>query len=198
MISDDVKANMRAICAEYPTAQSGMLRCLHLAQEAEGYITPEGMRAVAEATGARLDEVESVITFYSMFHREPVGAHVIKVCTSISCYLRGCDDVLAHLEARLGVRRGETTPDGKYTLKPIECLAACGMAPALQVNDEFVENVTTASADALLARLERGEGVAGLGGNWNLDNLDNTHTTGNGAGASSDAARAGARGGKAL
>lgn len=191
MISDEVKASMRAICAEYPTAQSGMLRCLHLAQETEGYITPDGMRAVAEATGARLDEVESVITFYSMFHREPVGAHVITVCTSISCYLRGCDDVLAHLEARLGVRRGETTADGKYTLKTIECLAACGMAPALQVNDEFVENVTTASADALLARLERGEGVAGLGGNWNLDN---THTTGNGAGASSDAARAGARG----
>lgn len=194
MISDDVKASMRTICAEYPTAQSGMLRCLHLAQEAEGYITPAGMRAVAEATGVKLDEVESVVTFYSMFHREPVGAHVIKVCTSISCYLRGCDDVLAHLEGRLGVRRGETTPDGKYTLKTIECLAACGMAPALQVNDEFVENVTTASADALLARLERGEGVAGLGGNWNLDN---THTTGNGAGASSDAARAGARGEKA-
>ena len=194
MISDDVKASMRAICAGYPTAQSGMLRCLHLAQETEGYITLDGMRAVAEATGTRLDEVDSVITFYTMFHREPVGAHVIKVCTSISCYLRGCDDVLAHLEARLGVRRGETTPDGKYTLKTIECLAACGMAPALQVNDEFVENVTTASADTLLARLERGESVAGLGGHWNLDN---THTTGNGAGASSDAARAGARGGKA-
>lgn len=194
MIADDVKARMRAICAEYPTAQSGMLRCLHLAQEAEGYITPEGMHAVAEATGVKLDEVESVVTFYSMFHREPVGTHVIKVCTSISCYLRGCDDVLAHLEARLGVRRGETTPDGKYTLKTIECLAACGMAPALQVNDEFVENVTPASADALIARLERGEGVAGLGGNWTLDN---SHTTGNGAGASADAARAGARGGKA-
>ena len=62
MISDDVKASMRTICAEYPTAQSGMLRCLHLAQEAEGYITPEGMRAVAEATGVKLDEVESVVT----------------------------------------------------------------------------------------------------------------------------------------
>lgn len=194
MIADDVKARMRAICAEYPTAQSGMLRCLHLAQETEGYITPEGMRAVAQATGVKLDEVESVVTFYSMFHREPVGTHVIKVCTSISCYLRGCDDVLAHLEARLGVRRGETTPDGKYTLKTIECLAACGMAPALQVNDEFVENVTPASADALIARLERGEGVAGLGGNWNLDTTD---TANNGAGASADAARAGARGEKA-
>src|SRR5579859_2608365 len=147
MISDDVKASMRAICAEYPTIQSGMLRCLHLAQEAEGYITPEGMRAVAEATGARLDEVDSVVTFYSMYHRAPVGAHVIKVCTSISCYLLGCDDILAQLERRLGVRRGHTTPDGRFTLQAVECLAACGMAPALQVNDEFVEQVTAERAD---------------------------------------------------
>src|SRR5260370_16806827 len=97
-----------------------------------------------------------------MFHAQPVGAHVIKVGTSISCYLCGSDELLAHLEDKLGIRRGETTPDRAYTLQAVECLAACGMAPALQVNDEFVEFVSPARADELLARLARGERTDGL------------------------------------
>ena len=168
MFGDDVKARMREIVARYPSPRSGMLPCLHLAQETEGYITPEGIAAVAEAVGAKVDEVESVVTFYSMYHQRPVGKHVIKVCTSISCYLRGCDDLLAHLQQRLGVGRGETTPDGEFTLETVECLAACGMAPVLQVNDEFVENLNLDGADALIERLRRGEGVAGLGSHWNV------------------------------
>lgn len=185
MISDDVKAQLREIVARYPVARSGMLPCLHRIQEVEGYVTPEGIAAVAEAVGAKLDEVESVVTFYSMYNRKPVGKNVIKVCTSISCYLMGCDDVLAHLEKRLGISRGQTTPDGRYTLQGVECLAACGLAPALQVNDEFVENVTPRVADALLERLEHGEAIEGMGGQWEF--------AGNAAGASEDAANAGAQ-----
>jgi NADH-quinone oxidoreductase E subunit len=186
MIGEKVKARMREIVARYPSPRSGMLPCLHLAQETEGYLTPEGIAAVAEAVGAKVDEVESVVTFYSMYHRRPVGKHVIKVCTSISCYLRGCDDLLAHLRERLGVGPGETTPDGQFTLATIECLAACGMAPVLQVNDEFVENVTLAGADALLERLTRGEGVAGLGSQWTVGAAisgGNTGDTGHDTGA---------------
>jgi NADH-quinone oxidoreductase E subunit len=167
-IGDKVKTAMREIVARYPEPRSGMLSCLHLAQEAEGYVTPDGIAAVAEAVRAKLDEVESVVTFYSMYRRAPVGKHVLKVCTSISCYLRGCDDLLAHLEDRLGVRRGQTTPDGQFTLQGVECLAACGMAPVLQVNDEFVENLTLDSADELLARLRAGETVAPHAGAWNV------------------------------
>jgi NADH-quinone oxidoreductase E subunit len=167
-IGDEVKAEMRAIVARYPEPRSGMLPCLHLAQEAEGYVTPEGIAAVAEAVGARIDEVESIVTFYSMYRRAPAGKHIVKVCTSISCYLRGCDDLLAHLEARLGVRRGQTTPDGQFTLQAVECLAACGMAPVLQVNDEFVENVTQDGADELIARLRAGGTVAPHAGEWNV------------------------------
>src|SRR5262245_65865549 len=107
---------MREIAARYPDSHSGMLPCLHLAQEVEGFVSLEGMAAVAETVGARLDEVESVVTFYSMYRRAPAGRHILKVCTSISCYLGGCDDLLAHLEERLGVARGQTTPDGLFTL----------------------------------------------------------------------------------
>lgn len=185
MISDEVKAQLREIVARYPVARSGMLPCLHLVQDVEGYITPEGIAAVAEVVGAKLDEVESVITFYSMYHRKPIGTQVIKVCTSVSCYLMGCDDVLAHLEKRLGISRGQTTPDGRYTLQAVECLAACGLAPALQVNNEFVENVTPQVADALLDRLEQGKGVEDMGGQWEF--------AGKAAGASEDAANAGAQ-----
>ena len=166
MITDAVKDRMRAICARYPDRRSGMLSCLHIAQETEGYVTPEGIQAVAGVIGCKVDEVESIVTFYAMYFTQPVGKHIVKVCTSISCYLRGCDELMAHLEQRLGVKRGETTPDGEFTLLPIECLAACGMAPVMQVNNEFVENVTTEKADALIERLKHGERVESHPGEW--------------------------------
>ena len=100
------------------------------------------------------DDVESVATFYTMYYQQPKGKKVIKVCNSISCYLRNCDALIEHLQQRLGIKPGETTPDGKYTLMNVECLASCSTAPALQVNDEFHENVTLESADALLAELD--------------------------------------------
>jgi NADH-quinone oxidoreductase E subunit len=155
MISQEARERMRTVAAEYPSARSAMLPALHIAQEEEGYITPEGVAAVAAALGVRPDEVDMVVSFYSMYFRKPVGRNVIKVCTSIACYLRGCDDLLRHLEQQLGIKRGETSPDGLFTLLPIECLASCGTAPVLQVNNEFVENLTPEGADALLDRLRQ-------------------------------------------
>jgi NADH-quinone oxidoreductase E subunit len=178
MITDEVKAQLRAIAARYPEPRSAMLPCLHLAQQTEGYITSAGAQAVAEVTGARVDEVESVVSFYSMYTTKPLGEHVIKVCTSVSCYLRGSDALLARLEEGLGVQTGQTTPDGRFTLDMIECLAACGMAPALQVNGEFVENVTLERAEALLGRLQRGEGVGDMGGRWRLTDQGGFTTSG--------------------
>lgn len=156
-IGEETRARMRAAAAMYPSARSAMLTALHIAQEEDGYITPEGIEAVAEALSLRPDEVASVVSFYSMYYRQPVGRHVIKVCTSISCYLRGCDELLTHLEHRLGVQRGETTPDGAFSLFGTECLASCGTAPVLQVNNEFVENVTLDGADALIEQLRASE-----------------------------------------
>src|SRR5579864_7339018 len=126
MISEQVKQRMRDLAARYPVARSAVMPALYIAQQEEGYITQEGLQAVAEAIGMTVDDVESVATFYTMYHQQQPGKKVIKVCTSISCYLRNCDKLVAHLEERLGVKRGETTPDGKFTLMTAECLASCG------------------------------------------------------------------------
>jgi NADH-quinone oxidoreductase E subunit len=166
MISDALRLRMAEMVARYPVARSAMLPCLHLAQDEIGYVSDEAILAVAEAIGAKPDEVESVVTFYSMYHQAPQGKHVIKVCTSVSCYLMGCDDVLARLESRLGVRRGETSADGRFTLEGVECLAACGMAPALQVNGEFVEQVGPRTVDALVDLLTSGGDVSQIQNRW--------------------------------
>ncbi len=155
MISEQAKQRMRDLAARYPVARSGVMPALYIAQQEEGYITQPALEAVAEAIGMTVDDVESVATFYTMYYQQPPGKKVIKVCTSISCYLRNCDNLVNHLEQRLGIKRGETTADGNYTLMTAECLASCGTAPVIQVNDEFVENVTPAMTDALIDEWER-------------------------------------------
>jgi NADH-quinone oxidoreductase subunit E len=152
MISEQAKQRMRNLASRYPVARSAVMPALYIAQQEEGYITPEALQAVAEAIGLTVDDVESVATFYTMYYQQPPGKKVIKVCTSISCYLRNCDTLVKHLEQRLGIKRGETTADGNYTLMTTECLASCGTAPVLQVNNEFVENVTPEIADDLIEK----------------------------------------------
>ena len=155
MISEYAKQRMRDLASRYPVARSAVMPALYIAQQEEGYITQDGLAAVAEAIGLTVDDVESVATFYTMYYQQPQGKKVIKVCTSISCYLRNCDALVKQLEQRLGIQRGQTTLDGNYTLMTAECLASCGTAPVLQVNDEFVENVTLEMADALVDEWER-------------------------------------------
>ena len=155
MISEQAKQRMRDLAARYPVARSAVMPALYIAQQEEGYITPAALQAVAEATGMTVDDVESVATFYTMYYRQLPGKKVIKVCTSISCYLRNCDTLVSQLEQRLGIKRGETTADGNYTLLTAECLASCGTAPVLQVNDEFIESVTPEMADSLIDELNR-------------------------------------------
>lgn len=155
MISEQAKQRMRELAARYPVARSAVMPALYIAQEEEGYITPAGLQAVAETIGMTVDDVESVATFYTMYYQQQPGKKIIKVCTSISCYLRNCDALVEHLEQRLGIKRGETSADGNYTLMTAECLASCGTAPVLQVNGEFVENVTLEKADALIDKLDQ-------------------------------------------
>jgi NADH-quinone oxidoreductase E subunit len=155
MISEQAKQRMRNLASRYPVARSAVMPALYIAQQEEGYITHEALQAVAEAIGLTVDDVESVATFYTMYYQQPPGRKVIKVCTSISCYLRNCDTLVNHLEERLGIKRGETTADGNYTLMTTECLASCGTAPVLQVNNEFVENVTPEMVDSLIDEWDR-------------------------------------------
>ena len=108
---------------------------------------------------SRLDlppaHVKGVVTFYTLFNQHKVGKHQLWVCRTLPCALRGAGDVLAHCEKRLGIKAGETTPDGKITLKTAECLASCGTAPMVQVDKEYFENLTVTDVDNLLERLQR-------------------------------------------
>lgn len=156
MISEAAKARIRAAVERYPVARSAMLPALRICQEDEGYITPDGLRTTAALIGVKEDEVEMVATFYSMYFHKPMGQKVVKVCTSISCYLRGCDGLLTQLEQGLGVKRGGTKADGQFTLLGVECLASCGTAPVLQINDEFEENVTPERAQQLITAWQAG------------------------------------------
>ncbi|MDQ2906542.1 MAG: NADH-quinone oxidoreductase subunit NuoE [Chloroflexota bacterium] len=155
MISEQAKQRMRDLAARYPVGRSAVMPALYIAQAEEGYINHDALQGVAEALNMTLDDVESVATFYTMYFQRPPGRKVIKVCTSISCYLRNCDTLVSQFEARLGIKRGETTADGNYTLQTAECLASCGTAPVLQANDEFVENVTPEMIDALIDEWNR-------------------------------------------
>jgi NADH-quinone oxidoreductase E subunit len=155
MISEQAKQRMRELASRYPVTRSAVMPALYIAQQEEGYITQDALQAVAEALNMTVDDVESVATFYTMYYQKPPGRKIIKVCTSISCYLRNCDALVEHLEQRLGIKRGETTADGNYTLMTTECLASCGTAPVLQVNGAFVENVTFDMTDALIDEFDR-------------------------------------------
>lgn len=155
MISEQAKQRMRELAARYPATRSAVMPALYIAQDEEGYITQDALEAVAEAIGMTVDDVESIATFYTMYYQRPPGKKVIKVCTSISCYLRNCDALVERLEQRLDIKRGETSDDGNYTLLTAECLASCGTAPVLQVNGEFVENVTLDLADKLVDRWQK-------------------------------------------
>ncbi len=137
----------------YAQPQSALLPALHAAQDEVGYLSDGAMQDVAAALGMPLSEVTSVATFYSMFFTEPVGRHKIRVCTNLSCYLNGCEAVLDHLCRRLGIRPGETTPDGRVLVEAAECLAACEEAPALLADADRYACVTPAAIDDLLARL---------------------------------------------
>jgi NADH-quinone oxidoreductase subunit E len=156
-LSAAARAEIDQWIAKYPPERkrAALLQALHIVQrENGGYLTPESMKAIAEYLEIPEVAVQEVATFYSLYDLEPVGRHKLYVCNSISCWLRGSEKILDHLQKKLGVGMGETTADGRFTLKPAECLAACGGAPAMVVNDQYHENLTPESIDALLEKLK--------------------------------------------
>jgi NADH-quinone oxidoreductase subunit E len=137
----------------YPKGKerSALLPILHIAQaEFGGWLSSEAMDYVASLLGILPIEVYEVATFYSMYNLEPVGNCVIEVCHTGPCQLKGAGDIIKHFEQRLGIKVGETTPDGKFTLKGVECLAACGTAPVMKVGWDYHENLTPDKVDAFL------------------------------------------------
>ncbi len=146
---NDVRARAEALVAGYPEPRSAVMPLLYLAMREDQGLTADGMRQVAEYTGLTSVQVESVASFYSMYKRDSVGDYIVSVCTSISCHLLGGDEVLAAVAQETGVAPGESGADGSFSIEGVECLGACGGAPAVQVNYELVEGVTPDSGRRL-------------------------------------------------
>ncbi len=147
---------VQEIISRYPAGKqkSALLPVLHLAQhEFDGWLSPEVMDYVAKLLSIQPVEVYEVATFYTMYNTKPVGKCLIEVCRTGPCWLRGADDVVEQIENRLGINVGETTPDGQFTLKTVECLGSCGTAPMLQCGADFYENLTPEKVDQLLDKL---------------------------------------------
>jgi NADH-quinone oxidoreductase E subunit len=160
-ISEEARQKIIQLMARYPRKQSALLPALFVAQADHGYVTHGAILDVARMMDLHPTEVEGVATFYTMYAKKPVGEHVLQVCTTLSCALCGGITLLHYLEDKLGIKAGQTTPDGKFTLIPVECLAACGTAPMMQVNDLYVENLTLEQADALIDELQNKPGNYG-------------------------------------
>lgn len=151
----------KEIVAQYPQSRSALLPLLHLVQSVEGHVSQDGIRYCADALELTTAEVSAVATFYTMYKRTPCGEHLVSVCTNTLCAALGGDDIYARLKAKLGVGHEETAGEpgspGSITLEHAECLAACDLAPVLQVNYEFFDNVSVSSAEDLVDALQRGE-----------------------------------------
>ena len=157
-LSSHVREEIDAWKNRFPAnrQRSAVIRALHLVQhENQGFLTAEQMDAVANYLDLPAIQVYEVATFYSMFQTRPCGRNEVSICTNISCMLRGADDIVAHVEGRLGIKLGESTPDGRIFLKrEEECIAACCGAPAMQVNHRYHENLTPEAIDEILDGLE--------------------------------------------
>ena len=158
ILSDHVREEIDRWRARFPEdrQRSAVIGALHAAQhENNGFLTVELMNGVADYLDLPTIQVYEVATFYSMFQTKPVGRHNVAICTNVSCMLRGADDIVEHVEKKLGIRTGESTPDGKvYLKKEEECLAACCGAPMMMVDHKYYENLTTEMVDAILDGLE--------------------------------------------
>jgi NADH-quinone oxidoreductase subunit E len=146
----------REIIGRYPRAKSALIPLLHLAQEQDGYVTDDAMSHIAELVGVTPAEVLGTCSFYEMFKLEPVGTYLVNICTNISCMLVGGEELLHHAEETLGIKAGNTTPDGLFTIEEVECIAACTEAPCLQVNYRYAHRVDNDSFDSLVEDLRSG------------------------------------------
>ncbi|MBK8256010.1 MAG: NADH-quinone oxidoreductase subunit NuoE [Polyangiaceae bacterium] len=154
-LSDERERTLQEILSRYPTKMAATIPFLHLCQEQHGWVSDEICEYVAKRLDLSAAHVKGVATFYSLFNKEPVGKHQVWVCRTLPCALAGAENVLKHCEKRLGIHAGETTRDGKVTLRTAECLASCGSGPMMQVDRDYYENLTLAEVDKILDRVTR-------------------------------------------
>jgi NADH-quinone oxidoreductase subunit E len=136
--------------AKVPVRRAACIEALKIVQQHRGYISDESLHELASFMNMSAEDLDSVATFYNLIFRKPVGQNVILLCDSISCYVMGYESIYEHLKVRLGIKFGETTPDGKFTLLPNCCLGTCDNAPALMINNELYKNLTPHKLDEIL------------------------------------------------
>ena len=149
-----LKKRIEDIASRYPTPQAALLPVLHLVQRDTGFLSAEEERAVASLLGLAPIKVREVVTFYTMFTRKPLGRFHLQVCSNLSCSLAGGESLLEHLQGKLGIKPGETTPDGKFTLTEVECLGACEQAPCLMINFDYYGSLNPERIDRILNELK--------------------------------------------
>jgi len=155
--SDERLAEIAELVKRYPGPQSALMPVLYMAQEDFGYISMDAQQMIADVLGIHLMRVREVVTFYTMFKEQPSGKYLLEVCTNAGCMLNGAYDLVDHMCDTLGIKLGETTPDGMFTIAEVECAGACGGAPVVQVNNIYHEKATPESMDDLIGKC-RAEG----------------------------------------
>lgn len=155
MLSPEEREEIEAELHHYEQKQAACIEAMKIVQKHRGWVSDEGIRDVAAIMDMSPAEVDSVATFYNLIFRQPVGKHVVMVCDSVSCWVMGYDGIANHLQKKLGVGMGETTPDGTFTLLPICCLGNCDRAPSMMVGDDLHQDLTNEKIDEILARYSR-------------------------------------------
>ena len=155
-LNAEQERQLQDILARYPNKMAACIPVLHLCQEAnDNWVSEEVMLYVAQKLDLSPSHVKGVVTFYTLFNQQKPGKHQVWVCRTLSCAMRGSDAILHHCEKRLGVHVGETSKDGKVTLRTAECLASCGTAPMMQVDKKYYENLSIEQVDKILDELTR-------------------------------------------
>jgi NADH-quinone oxidoreductase E subunit len=155
MLSEQIKNTINGIRSQFPTEQALLLPLLHEVQTEQGWVSREMMKACADFLNLPLSKVREVASFYTMYKLEPQGKVDLQVCTNISCWLGGAEKLVQCTKKKLGISNGETTADGKFTLTEVECLASCGTAPVVQINQDYYENVTEEELSKLIDQASR-------------------------------------------
>lgn len=153
MLSQETVEEIRAAMRRYPRPRSGVLDALRAVQKQMGYCHPEAVAEAAAIMDMDPNTLQMLVTFYDLFYEEPVGEHILMPCKNIACFLRGSDDLIQYMADKLGIKPGQTTPDGKFTLQPMECLAACDLAPMMIADEEYYGPLTKEKIDEIIETL---------------------------------------------
>jgi NADH-quinone oxidoreductase E subunit len=153
----EVEAEIERHLAKYPVRRSAILPLMFIVQRERGWLDPPGVKYLADRLGVRITDIWEVATFYSMIYTEPVGRYHFQVCRTLSCKIMGAGTITEHCTKRLGIKPGETTEDGRFSLSEVECLGSCGTAPMMQLGLDYHENLTPEKVDAVIDSCERGE-----------------------------------------